>query len=608
MSKTSAVKPRKPKRAEKQAALKPRSELLQVAAICAVLITAVLCTYSAVAGYGFVNFDDDLYVTLNDHVRNGLTWENLKWAMSSVTLYYWHPLTWISHMADTQLFGMDAGPRHFENVCIHAINAALLFVVLRTITRRFWPCAFVAAAFALHPLRVESVAWIAERKDVLSGFFWLLTTLLYVPYAKKQTPGRYMTVLASFALGIMAKPMLVTLPLVLLLLDYWPLNRTRRLSEKGPMLAIAIAASVATVHAQASSGATTELPLPIRLENAVSAYVTYIGMLIWPRNLAVLYPYRTDFPSLWIAFCVVLLTAITVAVIYFRRRWPYLFVGWFWYVIALLPTVGLIQVGAQAIADRFTYIPTIGILIAVVWFIADHARQRRALYAAAAACVLAVLAWRTTAQLPVWKSSVTLFSRAVEVAPESHLNQHNLGYALAQEGRYQEAIPHYQESLRLEPRLYKADYNLGRALYETGKPGDAVVYFKKALSYRLDPSYESDIHNALGMAFAQQRDFANAGHEFMSAIALKPQASEPHANMGSLFAMQGRLQEAVPQFLTAIQLQPGSANAHRNLGFAYAQLGRKTEAVKEFQTVLNLEPGDVSAQRALQAINASGPR
>ncbi len=607
--------PRNQEASPNAAGIEKSQPLLSSAAwISVALSVAIFLVYAPVRNFGFVDFDDDFYVSLNQHVQQGLTWAGVKWAFTSVSLYYWQPLTWLSHMTDCQLFGINPGAFHLVNVAIHAANAVLVFLVFRTLTQRLWPSAIVAALFALHPLRVESVAWIAERKDVLSALFALLTVWAYVLYTRRKDRIGYVLTAAVFACALMSKPTVVTLPLALLCLDYWPLERfrlgerfpLRLVAEKLPLLGMAASVSLITVVGQNRMGASPNLSLWRRLETAVSSYVSYLGMLLWPKNLAVMYPYSITYSIAWIVFCVLLLILLTVAAVYLAKRYPFLCFGWFWYVVMLLPMSGVIrQAGPQALADRFTYLPSIGLLVAAVWFAAEKSsdwRNRKLIGTASVALILATLGIASANRLAVWRDSVTLFGNAVALAPDSAISQHDLAYGLAEQGRYAEAIPHYRKALELDPGLFRVHYNLGRALYEQGQIGQSAAQFEKTLQHALAPEYESDVRNALGIALIREGRVAEAKREFLRAVQLKPNAAELHANLGSCFATEGDLKDAVIELRDAARIKPDYAEAHRNLGIALSQLGQPVQALAELETALRLSPGDPQTEHLIQTL------
>ena len=435
------------------------------------LLAAILIVYSQVGTHGFVDYDDPQYVVDNPHVRDGFSWG---WAFTSLDQFNWFPLTWLSHMLDCQLFGLDAGLHHWTNVILHAISTLLLFGLLKRMTGARWASAFVAFAFGLHPLHVESVAWIAERKDVLSALFWFLTIWAYLNYVERPGPVRYVIVMAAFACGLMSKPMIVTLPFALLLLDYWPLKRFNVI-EKVPLIAMAMGASVITFIAQKQGGAVAVLdrvPVAARLENALITYIVYVAKFVFPTHLAVFYPYLRAQSWQWVLAGLALL-GMTVFVVWERRRRPYLAVGWLWYLGTLVPVIGLVQVGAQSRADRYTYIPTIGISIMIAWAAAELIQNRRALAWAggAVAAMWCVLTWQN---LTYWQNSETLFLHAIEVTDQNYVAYNNLGGLRRRQGRIADAVLDFENAVKIQPESPEALDNLGEALTTEGRAEEAI--------------------------------------------------------------------------------------------------------------------------------------
>ena len=471
--------------------------------ICLGLVLMVFAIYGQTLGLGFVNYDDDLFVTKNAHILGGLSWRSLKWAFGAglstqdQSTDYWRPISILSQMADVQLFGLWAGAHHAVNVLLHALNSALLFLILRAMTRAIWRSAFVAALFAIHPLHVESVAWIAERKDVLSGLFFLMTIGAYIRFARKPFGcGNYLFVLLLSGLAMMSKPMVVTLPCVLLLLDYWPLQRTLRvrcsrlLFEKIPLFVMAFAIAWVTTLGSGgvNDGAMKDLPLQWRAENAVVAYATYLDQMAWPSSLAVFYPHlgrSLPSSSFWVSLgC---LTCITLAVIWQRKR-RYLTVGWLWYLGMLLPVIGIIQSGAQAHADRYTYLPLIGIFIMVVWLAGEwvgESRARNFKLGIVGTLWLGGLLFAAHQQASYWKDSITLWNHTISSTGENALAQGNLGVAYLDVGDEREAEKHLRDQLRIDPSSADSHYNLGFLAHRTGRLGEAIAEYQNP--HRLKP-------------------------------------------------------------------------------------------------------------------------
>ena len=450
------------------------------------LISATLAVYWQVHSFDFINFDDNVYIPENPAVAGGLTWSGVVWAFASVDYFYWQPLTWISHMLDVQLFGLHAGWHHLVNVFLHIANSLLVFFVFRSMTGALWRSALVAALFALHPLRVESVAWVAERKDVLSCFWFLVALWAYVRYARQPSDSRYRWVLAAMLMGLMSKPMLVTVPFLFLLVDFWPLRRVA-FAEKVPMLFLAAVASVLTAIGTHRLGAmewAAGIPMSARISNALVSYVRYLGKTIWPQNLAIFYPYPSATPLWKAAGAFLLLAAITAAVLWAARTHRFFAAGWLWFLIGLVPTIGLVQVGRQSMADRFSYIPLIGLFVAAVWGAEFFWRNRRQAAAILSGLVLLSCGIASWDQTRTWRNSETVFSHALAVTRESSVANRHLGAALAARGDFRAAIPLFAEAVRLDPRYFVAHYDYGEALLATGDPEAAMAQFREAVRYR----------------------------------------------------------------------------------------------------------------------------
>ena len=614
-------------------------------AVALVALTAVL--YWPVRHYPFIGFDDPGYVTENPRVAAGLTWQGIRWSLTAGYFANWHPLTWMSHMTDVQLFGMNSGPHHVVNVVLHLANTVLLFAGLSKLTRSPGRSAVVAGLFAVHPMHVESVAWIAERKDVLSTAFWLLTTWAYVAYARHPRVSRYVLVLVLFALGLMSKPMLVTLPCALLLLDVWPLRRVvigesgrrawlRLVYEKIPMFALAVASSVITYLVQRKSGAVESLNLvsvPVRIANAIIAYWTYLEKLAVPHGLGLLYPYPTTIFVGSALLALAALAAITALAVRAMRTRVYLLVGWLWFLGTLVPVIGIVQVGKQTMADRYTYIPSIGLIVMVVWGIADlfnGTRLSRRVAPALAFAVVLAFAALARRQLRFWQSSVELWEHTVAVTGANYLAENNLGWELDRDHRPAEAVPHYLESIRLRPRFIAAHSNLGLALAELGRTDEAIEQFQQALqldpknyaielhlgfalsragrlddaaaylsdALQLKPDY-AEAHNALGLVRARKGDVAAAIGHYEDALRYLPNFPEAHSNLGAALAGQGKLDEAISHFREAVRLKPDMADAHNNLGVALSSKGLLDEAILQFTEVVRLNPNYAGAHNGL---------
>jgi len=609
------------------------------------LVLVTMAVYWPATGYDFVNYDDPDYVTANTHVQGGLTWEGLAWAFGRVhgEGTYWHPLSWVSHMVDCQLYGLQPGGHHLTSVLLHAANAVLLFLVFRRMTGASWRCVLLAALFALHPLQVDSVAWVTERKNLLSAFFWLLTTWAYVRYAEGRTQSTlrsatedgkaedrrqkavlrgpwslsplpsslfYFLSLCFFALGLMCKPVLVTLPFVLLLLDYWPLQRLRPspisrrpstrsqpaaprqpstldlqlawrlLWEKIPFFVLAVASSLITIIAHRALGmldSVSRLPLDTRIGNALVSYVRYLGKTFWPSRLTVFYPYPATWPMWEVVTCGLLLLVISGLVLGTARSRPWLFVGWCWFLGVLVPFSGLVQAGAQAMADRFMYAPAIGVMVAVIWGLHGLAKggryQRIGLSVVGGAAVVLCLAL-TRQQLGHWKDSETLFRHALEVTENNHIAHNNLGDALLKKGQIDEPFSQFQEAVRLKPDYAGAHDNLGVALGMKGQIDKAISEFQEAI--RLKPDY-ADAHSNLGNALLIKGQLDEAIRQFQEAIRLKPDHANAHYNLGLALDKKGQIDEAIRQFQEALRLKPDYADARKNLAQALGMKGKSTE-------------------------------
>ena len=579
--------------------------------ICLLLFAATLAVYLQTAQFSFVNYDDPDYVTNNPHVRQGITLEGIGWAFRSTEAANWFPVTRLSHMLDAQIFGLDAGMHHLTNVLLHAAASILLFLFLLSATRARAPSAFVAFVFALHPLHVESVAWIAERKDVLCALFWFLALWAHVR-------GWRALVIAAFVLGLMSKPMIVTLPFVLVLLDFWPLKRGLRLREKWPLFAISAAGAAATFFVQHASGAVKPTGAAA-LGNALVSYVTYIVKTFWPTGLAVFYPYPTELPLWQVLLAGAALAAVSAAVVRLYRPHPYLAVGWFWFLGTLVPVIGLVQVGAQARADRYMYVPMVGLAIMLAWGAAAlfPARPRILLPIGVAACV--VMAGAAWSQTGYWESSGTLFSHALDVTTGNFIAEHNLGaYLMDQPAGLAPAITHLEEAVRLRPDSAPAHSDLGSALARTpGRLPDAIRELRTAARLLPDSAIP---HNNLGNALADAGQLPEAIAEYQTALRIQPDyaaardslvriSAAMHAQSGLALAKSGKSKEAVREFEEALRLQPDDAETHNNLGVVLSQIpGRDSEAAAQFREALRIRPDYQDARYNLQlALHGRSP-
>ncbi|MEN6320298.1 MAG: tetratricopeptide repeat protein [Syntrophaceae bacterium] len=600
------------------------------------MILFTLVTFWQVQYCQFINdYDDHYYITGNSYVQNGLSWKGIAWAFTTFYASNWHPLTWLSLMFDYELFRLNPAGYHWTNVFFHIASTLLLFLVLNRMTGALWRSGFVAALFAVHPLHVESVVWVAERKDVLCTFFWMLTMYTYVLYVERPCWKRYMIVFVSFSFGLMAKPMLVTLPFVFLLLDYWPLQRfpfksaaddrhfqqgymantqiipqdvsiSRLVLEKIPFIVLSICSSILTVFAQNSYQAIISLDtigLHYRVANAFISVAKYIEMMFWPKDLAIFYPFIINMLFSWrIIWSVLLFVTITIFAVRWIRRYPYLFVGWFWYLGTLVPVIGLVQVGSQAIADRYTYVPLIGIFITTTWGFTDLLKRwnyRKAFFSLTSGIILSALMVFSWFQVQHWKNSITVFERAVSVTEKNVFAHNNLGVALYKEGKYDEAFNQFMKTAQIKPDYYGAYNSMGLALAAQGKWDEAIRQYLIALKIKPD---HPEVHNNLGIAYASQGKVSEAVTHYSQALMIKPDYFEARNNLGLDLVLLGRYNDAVIQYTESLRLNPASAMTHNNIGVALANLGKFQEAMLHFQEALRINPDYVEAYKNLQYI------
>ena len=610
--------------------------------ICIILSITTIAVFWQVGNHEFISFDDNEYVTENLHVQTGLKLKGVVWAFSEPHAHNWHPLTWLSHMLDCQVFGLKPGWHHLVNLFFHMANTLLLFFILHRMTKGLWQSAFVAAVFAIHPLHVESVAWVAERKDVLSTFFWILTMGTYVYYVERPGCKRYLFVLVFFVLGLMSKPMLVSLPFVLLLVDYWPLKRLQTakpgtriaaatpqpasrakkkqksrqrtgndtlqikgtvesrslwpeirplLKEKIPFFIVTIISCFVTFYAQHRIVKPMELyPLGGRIANALISYVSYIGKMLWPVKLSIFYPYVDVALLSWQAVSAMLVLMVTTYLtLRVARRFPYLIVGWLWYLGTLIPVIGLVQVGFQSMADRYTYVPIIGVFIMIAWGVPELLNRwhyRRIALASAAVGILLALMVMTYVQTGYWRNNIILYEHAIEVTSANSWAQNNLGCALSYQGKIEEAIAHFQKAISINNPA-DAHYNLGIMLDSQGKLDEAIYQFRESI--RINPDYPKPYYN-LGDALTRQGKMAEAADHFKEAVRLNPLSAEYHNNFGYVLNVLGNEREAITHFREAIILKPDYAGAYVNLGNALLVEKRIDEAIASYREALRLKP------------------
>jgi tetratricopeptide (TPR) repeat protein len=628
---------------------------LQVRLVCFALAAVTLLSYWPLIHHEFINYDDQDYITENLHVRTGLTWDNIGWAFCTGHYANWHPLTWISHMADCQLYGLNAGGHHLTNLLFHVANTLLLFLVLNRMTAAIWRSAFVAALFAWHPLHVESVAWAAERKDVLSTFFFLLTLGAYAKYvqSKAKSPkskvqngetfpssiirnpsSHYLLALFCFILGLMSKPMVVTLPFVLLLLDYWPLRRvqseretssarsiSRLVVEKFPFFALAFCSCIITFLVQKAGGAVMSLesiPLPLRLVNALIAYLRYISHTVLPVGLAPFYPYETHWPEALVVGAALLLTVWSVLILVKARAYPYLPVGWFWFLGTLVPTIGLVQVGVQSMADRYMYIPSIGLFVVAVWGLydfrlfllrrsvcaspacsaEDHLAPKAAALLSNTACVgagaaiLAAYLLCACVQLGYWQNGRKLFAHTLQVSSGCYLGYAALGQTYEESGQKQLALNYYSEAVRLAPHFVDGQYNLGTLLLEMGQTDEAIKCLNLAVTDR--PSFARG-HNNLGKALLAKGELDAAIDHLRKAKELNPDWPEAHYNLGTALLTGSKIDDAMTELSETLRLDPSYGGAHMNIAVALIRQNKAALALNHFAEAARLAPNNPEA-------------
>lgn len=606
--------------------------------ICLILIIIALFVYWDVQSYEFIHMDDSQYVFGNAHVQGGLSWENVRWACTTMNeVAIWHPLTWMSLMLDYQLFKLNAGGYHWTNLLLHIISTVLLFLVLTKMTSSVWRSGFVAALFALHPLHVESVAWIAERKDVLSGVFWMLTMYTYLAYVKHSNLWRYLLMLLFFVLGLMAKPMLVTLPFALLLLDYWPLKRfrfelereqgkklqvipmgqgnsvSRLILEKIPLIVLSGIFSAVGFIAQKNASAVASLkgfPILARLSNALVSYVEYISKMIVPVNMAIFYPHPGTWPLWQVLLCLVVLISITFIVIFYIKEYPYLCVGWGWYLGTLVPVIGLVQVGSQAMADRYTYIPLIGLFIMIAWGLFDLTKKWKyagIIYFALVVIITGIMVAITSVQVHYWENSIKIFEHTLRVTRNNNVIHFNIAKALFVRGKFDEAMIHLKLIIKNHPTNAKALSNIGVILSAQGRNEEAISYYLKSIELDKDNFFS---HYNLGEIYMRLGKYNQAIKKFRDAIKYsKGDVPDIYTNLGICLMKGGRIGEAIDAFRKVISLTPYNAEAHNNLGMSLLKAGQGDEAIPHLREAVRLNNKYAQAYYNLYlALNSKGSK
>ncbi len=594
--------------------------------VCLFLAAIVWLAFGQTLGHSFVNYDDNIYIYQNATVLAGLTGRGIPWAFSFAEIGHWHPVTWFSHMLDCWLFGLRSGGHHLTNVALHATAAILLFLALKEMTGSLWRSAVVAALFAIHPQRVESVAWIAERKDVLSGAFFMATLLAYSHYVKQPSAIRSALIAILFALGLMSKGMLVTLPFVLLLLDYWPLRRVtpemlgalrqpekraglqRIIAEKIPLLLLSAASCLMTSLSPEKIAPALQMSFPARVENAVVSYVIYLKQMVYPVGLVL--PYFNSpagFPLTLVLAALALLIAISVGTFLLRRKQPYLIVGWLWYLGMMTPVIGLVQISYYARADRYTYLPEIGLYLLATWGAVEVCRRWRGgreVLAAIALLLIAALTMLSRAQAAHWRDSETLWRYVLSQTPDNYIAHNNMGLALDEKGQTDAAITHFEKALQIQPGYAETHNNFGNALCRVGRVPDAIVQYEEALE--LVPGLPQ-VHNNLGTAFGQNGQTAEAIGQFRKALEINPSFAGAHSNLGFALLISGENHGAEQEFKQAIELRPKSIEPRKHLAGMYLKEGRTAEAIALYRQVLELAPDDSDALSELARLPFVAP-
>jgi tetratricopeptide (TPR) repeat protein len=616
----------------------------RTSAVVLALVALTLISYYPLRENGFVNYDDQTYVYMNPRVQEGLNAGNVAWAFQTMYIANWHPVTWLSHMADCEFFGLQPAGHHATSFLLHLINVLLLFWLLRSMTGATWRSAFVAAVFAVHPLNVESVAWVSERKNVLSTFFWLLTIWAYVRYVRLPGWRNYLLTAVFLALGLMTKPMLVTLPVVLLLLDFWPLRRVsvtgaastaaadaaegeaekdgrasansagfwptlfKLALEKVPLLALSAASSWVTLKAQAASGAlvTVEgLTIKNRLTNTVASYAAYLYKMAWPTKLAPFYPHPGSLlPYRQVVLAALVLAAVTALVAWRGKFSVYLAVGWLWYLVTFVPVIGLVQVGGQSMADRYAYVPMLGALVAVAWGVSELTRRwpyRKLVLGGAAACVLLALALTTRQQVRHWKDSAALWAHTLAVTERNYVAYTNLAAEQVYRGQYDEAIENCNMALQYDPADGMTYETLGEALTKKGRPEEGIPHLYKSLRLTTQKETAMAAQRTLGEAMLQTGNEQKAIHHFLQTLRLDPLQAEPHTRLGELLYKRGEFDQALDHFAKAAQLKPDVPNYTR-LASALQEQGKLQQAARFYRRALDIDPDSPETRRNLETV------
>jgi protein O-mannosyl-transferase len=599
--------------------------------ICILLSILILAVYWKIQYHEFINYDDGRYITENINVKSGLSKDNLIWAFTQSHSANWHPITWLSHMLDAHFYELDPYGHHLTSLALHIANSLLLFLVLSRMTGAIWKSCFIASLFAFHPINIESVAWVSERKSVLSTLFWLLTMWTYINYTQKKSLTKYIIVFLFFLLGLMSKPMLVTLPFVLLLLDYWPLNRFKTLPsntfntstkaipktnllnlvfEKIPLLILAAASCTITLAAQKSWGAVVSLetvPLLSRISNALVSYLKYLEKMMWPKNFSIFYPYPADGFVFWkVLICGLTLTAITFISIKLIRKAPYFLVGWFWYLGTLIPVIGLVQVGQQAMADRYAYVPLIGVFIIIAWGLPDLLKNyllKKKSLVFLTGIYFSVLMTSCWIQLQHWENSIKIFKHAIKVTDKKHPSfiavYNNLGVVLIEQMKFEEALVNIKKAVNLQPNYAESHNNLGNALSGLNRFNDANIHYKTAIN--LKPNY-AEAHNNLANSLNKKSNIDQAIIYYKKAIQLKPEYSEAHFNFGVALNKWNRYEEAIDHLQETIRLEPNFSRAHLALGNIFIKKENFESAIYHLEATIQIDPHNPIAHNSLGSV------